>query len=1038
MKQCEDGSNIYMLAFSRYFQAAERKQHLMHPEEHLQGPWQQLGSAVSAISLSLYDNDLKSLAPGTFDPLRNIKTLRGFISRDYAKYALIGSSRLFSSTVELCDFRKNLLAYPWENLLLVQKQMKTDVLSTTDGKSTDQCLDPLVFLCGYCFSMAKDSGARIKIKFSDLFCSGSDGELRQLIGVILQQQKSRREQSASLTRLIDDAALPKRSYRGLWRIASLSPNVQRMRSPECLERFQWLCLEVNLDASSDLPGIASAFISILKILARAANNSDLDDLHLARNPWMCDCNLEYVAEYLMRNPTLETSGVRCEGPPRMSKKKIAGLSPDKFYCIGSEGKHAQVAGQCFQEQFCPKVCRCEGTTVNCSGKALTSVPNDVPSYATQLDLSENKITELPAASFQNLPHLQVLDLSKNSLGAIAEGVLAPATKLVKLRISKNPFRCNCHLAWLAEWLRKRDVTEDRPTCHEPYRLRTKPLIQMHSSDFKCTSDDDVGCVGAGHCPRGCQCEGTVVRCSRSKLQEIPKDIPQETTELDLSNNKISVLGNNTFGNLTRLETLIISYNKLECIHSNSLAGLHALRILSLHGNDISRIPEGTFGDLRSITHLALGSNPLYCDCDLLWLSDWVKRDYVEPGIAKCQDPPAMRNKLILTSPSDSFICKGSVEPEILAKCDACYKFPCRNGATCHSIPLKKYVCECSPGFHGDHCEYEIDACYGNPCENSGTCKVLEAAVTVLRVSLAIGANITWMTAWVTSAPIIPRVWMESAHTRNYCEKKIPFCTEEFNPCKNGGNCVDHFTHYTCECPQGFLGENCTVNIDDCEDHLCMNGGTCVDGVNEYTCKCPTGFWGKFCEGTPVAEMLYPQTSPCQHHDCKNGICFQPKADSSDYKCEFLTAVSFADKESFVELPGLQVRPAANVTIFFRTTQQEGVLLYLGQNQHWAVELFTGRIRVSYDVGNYPLSNMFSYEKVADGTVHRIELLAVKQNFTLKVDSGLARTIINNGEKEYLDVNVPLYIGGVPPEIGRKATASFHLRNATSLNEGLNK
>jgi slit protein 2 len=122
-----------------------------------------------------------------------------------------------------------------------------------------------------------------------------------------------------------------------------------------------------------------------------------------------------------------------------------------------------------------------------------------------------------------------------------------------------------------------------------------------------------------------------------------------------------------------------------------------------------------------------------------------------------------------------------------------------------------------------------------------------------------------------------------------------------------------------------------------------------------------------------------------------------------------------------------------VTIFFRTTQPEGVLLYLGQSQHWAVELFTGRVRVSYDVGNYPLSTMFSYEKVADGQVHRLELLAVKQNFTLKVDNGLARTIVNNGDKEYLEVSNPLYIGGVPPEIGKKATGSFHLRNATSLN-----
>lgn len=38
-----------------------------------------------------------------------------------------------------------------------------------------------------------------------------------------------------------------------------------------------------------------------------------------------------------------------------------------------------------------------------------------------------------------------------------------------------------------------------------------------------------------------------------------------------------------------------------------------------------------------------------------------------------------------------------------------------------------------------------------------------------------------------------------------------------------------------------------------------------------------------------------------------------------------------------------------------------VLLYDGQNEHLAVELFNGRIRVSYDVGNHPVSTMYSFE-----------------------------------------------------------------------------
>ena len=55
---------------------------------------------------------------------------------------------------------------------------------------------------------------------------------------------------------------------------------------------------------------------------------------------------------------------------------------------------------------------------------------------------------------------------------------------------------------------------------------------------------------------------------------------------------------------------------------------------------------------------ALGSNPFYCDCNLRWLAEWVKRDYVEPGIARCAEPILLRDKLLLTSPADHFQCKG--------------------------------------------------------------------------------------------------------------------------------------------------------------------------------------------------------------------------------------------------------------------------------------------------------------------------------------------------------------------------------------------
>jgi hypothetical protein len=61
--------------------------------------------------------------------------------------------------------------------------------------------------------------------------------------------------------------------------------------------------------------------------------------------------------------------------------------------------------------------------------------------------------------------------------------------------------------------------------------------------------------------------------------------------------------------------------------------------------------------LTTLSHIALGLNPFFCDCNLAWLSSWIKNDYVEPGIARCNGPPILANKLILTTPIYYFECK---------------------------------------------------------------------------------------------------------------------------------------------------------------------------------------------------------------------------------------------------------------------------------------------------------------------------------------------------------------------------------------------
>lgn len=70
--------------------------------------------------------------------------------------------------------------------------------------------------------------------------------------------------------------------------------------------------------------------------------------------------------------------------------------------------------------------------------------------------------------------------------------------------------------------------------------------------------------------------------------------------------------------------------------------------------------------------------------------------------------------------------------------------------------------------------------------------------------------------------------------------------------------------------------------------------------------------------------------------------------------------------------------------------------------------------------------------IADGEEHTIELLAIKKNFTMRVDRGKARSIINDGDRDMLKLTTPLYVGGLPPNVASTALNQWHLRNSTSF------
>lgn len=45
----------------------------------------------------------------------------------------------------------------------------------------------------------------------------------------------------------------------------------------------------------------------------------------------------------------------------------------------------------------------------------------------------------------------------------------------------------------------------------------------------------------------------------------------------------------------------------------------------------------------------------------------------------------------------------------------------------------------------------------------------------------------------------------------------------------------------CVCAPGYVGDDCSLDYNDCEDHRCQNRAQCVDELNGYSCVCHQGY-----------------------------------------------------------------------------------------------------------------------------------------------------------------------------------------------------
>ncbi|XP_034015474.1 leucine-rich repeat transmembrane protein FLRT2 [Thalassophryne amazonica] len=315
---------------------------------------------------------------------------------------------------------------------------------------------------------------------------------------------------------------------------------------------------------------------------------------------------------------------------------------------------------------CPEECRCDRTFVYCNERSLTSVPlgigegyktlylhnNQINNAGFPLELHHvtsvetvylygNQLDEFPI----NLPkNVRVLHLQENNIQTISKAALAQLFWLEELHLDDNSIST---------------VGVEEGAFREAVSLKMLFLTKNH-------------------------------------LSSVPIGLPDDLKELRLDENRIAIVAEEAFRNVTRLQRLLLDgnlltdegiapgtfqdlvmlrelslarnaltypppflpgmvlvklnlqENQMNRIPVGAFAGLHKVERLDISNNQLQSLTQGVFDGLISLRQLTVRNNLWLCDCSIKWVVSWLKSLPVSLNVRgfMCHKPERFRGMVI--------------------------------------------------------------------------------------------------------------------------------------------------------------------------------------------------------------------------------------------------------------------------------------------------------------------------------------------------------------------------------------------------------